>query len=194
MCYNVYVMYMKYIIKNINDIDKSILDEFYNHIYETKKNRINKDNYLSIYAEYLLSDLLKEYNLEYDNITILENEYGKPYIKDSNIYYSISHSGEYVIVAVDNKPIGIDIQLIKDKNKNDLVLNEEEYKYDYIEIFSLKESYIKCIGSNINHMKDITFNLDNKILSNKDEYEFIQLKDINNYVISICIKKLTSNS
>ena len=180
---------MKYIIKNINDIDKNILNEFYNHIYEDKKNRINKDNYNSIYAEYLLSDLLKDYNINYNNITILENEYGKPYIKDSNIYYSISHSNNLVMVAIDDKPIGIDIQFIKDKNKNNFILNESEYKYNYIEIFSLKESYIKCIGSNINHMKDITFNLDNKILSNKDEYEFIQLKDIDNYVISICNKK-----
>ena len=129
------------------------------------------------------------YNINYNNITILENEYGKPYIKDSNIYYSISHSNNLVMVAIDDKTIGIDIQFIKNKNKNDFILNESEYKYNYIEIFSLKESYIKCIGSNINHMKDIIFNLDNGISSNKDEYEFIQLKDIDNYVISICNKK-----
>ena len=185
---------MKYIVRNINDIDKNILDEFYNKIYEIKRNRISKDNYLSIYAEYLLCNLLKEYNIDYENITIIENENGKPYIKDSNIYYSISHSGQYVIVCINDLPIGIDIQERKNSKKNDFVLNESEYKYDYIDIFSLKESYIKCIGSNISHMKDITFNLDNKILSNKDGYEFIQIKDIPNYVISICIKKLTSNS
>ena len=77
----------------------------------------------------------------------------------------------------------------------DRMLNEEEYKYNYnyIDIFSLKESYIKCIGSNINHMKDITFNLDNGLFSNKEEYEFKQIKDIPNYVISICTKKLTIN-
>lgn len=180
---------MKYIVKSINDIDKNILDNFYNSIYEIKRNRINKDNYLSIYAEYLLCELLKEYNLDYNNITILENEYGKPYIKDSDIFYSISHSKDYVIVCVDSKPIGIDIQFIKNNTPNKKVLNEEEYRYNYIEIFSLKESYIKCIGSNINHMKDITFNLDNGISSNKEEYEFKQLKDIDNYVISICNKK-----
>ena len=104
---------MKYIVKNINDIDKTILDNFYNNIYEIKRNRIKKDNYLSIYAEYLLSELLKEYNIDYNDITILENEYGKPYIKDNNIYYSISHSNEYVIVCINDSPIGIDIQLIK---------------------------------------------------------------------------------
>ena len=184
---------MKYIVKNINDIDKTILDNFYNNIYEIKRNRIKKDNYLSIYAEYLLSELLKEYNIDYNDITILENEYGKPYIKDINIYYSISHSNEYVIVCINDSPIGIDIQLIKNNTPNKRVLNEEEYKYNYIDIFSLKESYIKCIGSNINHMKDITFNIDNGIFSNKEEYEFKQIKDIPNYVISICTKKLTIN-
>ena len=56
-------MYMKYIVRNINDIDKNILDEFYNKIYEIKRNRISKDNYLSIYAEYLLCYLLKKYNI-----------------------------------------------------------------------------------------------------------------------------------
>jgi hypothetical protein len=38
-------------------------------------------------------------------------------------------------------------------------------------------------------MKDIIFNIDNGISSNKEEYEFKQLKDIDNYVISICNKK-----
>jgi 4'-phosphopantetheinyl transferase len=180
---------MKYIVKNINDINKDILDNFYTNIYEIKRNRISKDNYLSIYAEYLLCYLLKEYNIDYNDITILENENGKPYIKDSNIYYSISHSNEYVIVAIDEKPIGIDIQFIKDNKPNNFVLNEEEFKYNYIDIFSLKESYIKCIGSNINHMKDITFNLDNQITSNKEDFEFTQIKEIDNYVISICNKK-----
>lgn len=37
--------------------------------------------------------------------------YGKPYIiKKTKFHYSLSHSGEWVFCAVDNSPIGADIQ------------------------------------------------------------------------------------
>jgi len=181
---------MKYIVKNIKDINKNILDDFYDDIYELKKNRINKNNYPSIYAEYLLAELLKEYNLKYRFLNFEENEFGKPYIKDHDIYYSISHSGDYVLVGIHNTPIGVDIQKIKDNYPNPKVISKDELKYNYIDIFSLKESYIKCIGSTMNHMKDVTFNLDGKtITSNQKEYDFLKFKSIPGYVISICTKR-----
>ena len=181
---------MKYIVKNINDIDKSELDHFFKDIYELKRNRIKKDNYPSIYAEYLLSELLREEKINYRLIEVEENEYGKPYIKNHDIYYSISHSGDYVLVGIHNTPIGVDIQQMKDKLPNPKVMSKDEVKYNYIDIFSLKESYIKCIGSTMNHMKDVTLNLDGKtITSNQPGYEFLKFKSIPGYVISICMKR-----
>lgn len=55
------------------------------------------------------------------------NEHGKPFIENGP-YFSISHCKEGIAVAVDDQPIGIDIEAIRHAN-NDLVervMNEKE--------------------------------------------------------------------
>lgn len=39
--------------------------------------------------------------------------YGKPYLRDyPNVHFNISHSGQYVVCAVADRPVGIDVQVI----------------------------------------------------------------------------------
>ncbi len=43
-----------------------------------------------------------------------KNHYGKPYLNGyPNYYFNISHSGEFVVCAISNNPVGIDIEQIK---------------------------------------------------------------------------------
>jgi 4'-phosphopantetheinyl transferase len=59
-----------------------------------------------------VSDICEE-KLKIDNkyIRINKNQYGKPYLKEyPNFNFNISHSGEYVLCAVDDKSIGIDVE------------------------------------------------------------------------------------
>ena len=45
------------------------------------------------------------------------NESGKPYVKGRNdLWFNISHSGEYVAFVQANAPVGVDIEIIKEKN------------------------------------------------------------------------------
>ena len=42
---------------------------------------------------------------------IVKNEHGKPYIQASNpIFYNLSHSGDFLVCAISDKEVGIDIQ------------------------------------------------------------------------------------
>ncbi len=44
-------------------------------------------------------------------------EQGKPYILDyTNMHFNVSYSEEYVVCAVSDKPVGIDIQKISEYN------------------------------------------------------------------------------
>lgn len=52
--------------------------------------------------------IYKEYGINKDDI--LKNKYGKPYLKDSNIYFSISHTEGYFVMAVGDRECGIDIE------------------------------------------------------------------------------------
>ena len=42
-------------------------------------------------------------------------EQGKPYLKNSGMYFNISHSGDYVVLATANNEIGVDIEKVTDQ-------------------------------------------------------------------------------
>lgn len=97
---------------------------------------------------------------ESGDIKIARGEYGKPeLIYPKGCFFNISHSGDYVVCAVSDKPVGIDIQ---EKSRDCIDIAQryfapDEYKYiinlpedlrlgAFYEIWSLKESYIKALG------------------------------------------------
>ncbi len=97
--------------------------------------------------------------------SILKNKYiGEYYLSDKdkplspNIYFNISHSKGVVILAVSkDNDVGVDIEYIRpleDKFKQ-YVCNEDEYLFSknnderFYEIWTNKESLLKCLGSGI---------------------------------------------
>ena len=47
---------------------------------------------------------------------ILTDEKGRPYVKGNPIFFSMSHTGDFIVMAVDNNPVGIDVELMKPRN------------------------------------------------------------------------------
>lgn len=81
---------------------------------------------------------------------------GKPFIENA-LKFSISHSGDYSAIAFAEIDVGIDIQKIVDvKDKLfEYSLTPKELKKaktseDFIRIWSLKESLVKCVGTGFN--------------------------------------------
>jgi len=66
----------------------------------TKENTTSKD---------LLKDVLKN-ELNITNYELTFNKYNKPYLKDSNIYFNISHDKNTTILVISDKEIGVDIE------------------------------------------------------------------------------------
>lgn len=92
------------------------------------------------------------------------NEHEKPFLKSHpKAQFNISHSGDYVVVAFSDCPVGIDIE----KNKGNrlavarrfftreelddlFALPNEQKQIDYFyQLWTLKESYMKAIGKGI---------------------------------------------
>jgi len=198
---------MEYKIININDINKTEILNFYNNINSSKKIKIDKirnkkRKIQSVLGEYLLKELLKIYNISYSNINYIYNEEGKPYIKDYNIYFNISHSHDYVITVISNKEIGVDIEKIRKTNIsiiNRICTNKEkEYVLSsnidiekrLFEIFTLKEAYFKMKGLNLNNLKSVEFIIsNNNVTCNDNSINIKLLHIINDYIISIIEKK-----
>ena len=83
------------------------------------------------------------------------NEYGKPI--SNNKYFNISHSGGYIALAIDQVPVGIDIENIRNAEEDlrNYISNDEEKKYihddeSFFEVWTNKEALVKANGNGIN--------------------------------------------
>ena len=130
---------------------------------------------------------------------LLKNDYGKPYYENTNIKFNKSNTIGLSVLIIDNKECGIDIERIRkyDDIMAKRILSKSEYdfvninnKYLYFTIiWTLKESYLKCIGTGLNlNLKDISFVKDNKILKNKNDYKLNYFIYDDKYIISYCTK------
>lgn len=193
--------------KKIDEIDDLVLEETFKYIKSFKQDKIKRlanDNLKreSIAGEYLLIKGLKEYfNVDYNNIEIIKNSNGKPFIKDKDIYFSISHADNFVVCALATKDIGIDVEKIKEVNLKTLKLFATDKEKDYIiktldkleerffRIYTLKEAYIKMQGTDLTRIKDNELNFkNNSIYSSEKSIMVKSIKD-NSYIIGIIEKK-----
>ena len=80
---------------------------------------------------------------------IHKGQYGKPYY-DDKFYFNISHSKNYVVVAVDEDEVGIDIEesryVSPSLTKRILTKNERIMDGDVLNNWVLKEAYVKYLG------------------------------------------------
>ena len=85
------------------------------------------------------------------------DENGKPVAPGTGLYLSISHSGAYVVCAVDDAPIGVDVETVRDVDGKFMnrVCSQEELAYvmrggdvqrRFWELWTAKEAIFKLTG------------------------------------------------
>ena len=114
-------------------------------------------------------------------------------LNNKQIFASISHSNDYVVVAIDYFPIGIDIELKKDR-KNFLRLSETAFN-DKSLIFKIKNqtdnNKIKDLFYNAWTKKEALYKLESTIKNYKNDFsssykiKFINKKLINDFSFTI---------
>lgn len=101
----------------------------------------------------LLYRTLIENDLEAGEVGFTES--CKPIFRDSNLFFSISHSHELCAVAISDSPVGVDIEIVKDHYNQRLVersLCENEkavFDGDFTRFWSRKEAFAKMTGKGI---------------------------------------------
>ncbi|MBQ6756648.1 MAG: 4'-phosphopantetheinyl transferase superfamily protein [Oscillospiraceae bacterium] len=71
--------------------------------------RKDHDSARSVGAWLLLRDAMSAEGVDIDKLTVTKNEYGKPKI-DGAPEFSISHAGQWAVVAVSDSPVGVDVE------------------------------------------------------------------------------------
>lgn len=181
---NIYILNTTLVKRHLSFVS-SFVDE--KRREKAEKYAHEKDRLLSFGAGYLLKKYLPKGEIK-------EMENGKPYLEDGP-FFNISHSGEYVVLAIHpTKEVGIDIEKI-DSNRVDairFVLNEEEKKTNdtttLFQIWSNKESLAKCISTGLKDMKNINgFPLEgNRTINEENYYSKSMIYD--NYSLSVSLK------
>lgn len=101
-----------------------------------------------------LNGLLAEYVR--GGISILFTENGKPYIEGNPLFFSLAHSGNVALIALCDKPVGVDTELKKDR-KYGAVLSrfcEKEKREiagteDFLRHWVVREAYVKMLGATL---------------------------------------------
>ena len=104
---------VKLIIRSINSIDFNTthIEDLLKNIHPRYREKYLRSKSERVRQQALLSGLLlhQELNLT-ANSKLIINEYGKPSLADESWHFSLSHSGDYVILAVSDTPVGADIE------------------------------------------------------------------------------------
>lgn len=122
------------------------------------------------------------------------DQHGKP-ICDKT-YFNVSHSHGLVGIAICDIPIGIDIELIR-RSEDDIhafISSEDEYNYihddkSFYEVWTNKESLMKCIGTGIHgDIKNIPALPINGLKERNKMFFYTKNIVYNNYIISVTTK------
>lgn len=154
------------------DITPLLNEEKYHSVYRSisverrqkaDRYRFHKDRCLSVGVEYLL---MKAYATMKDGHSAPEintDINGKPDFSTGSLHFSLSHSGNTVFCVISDCVVGCDAEEIRpfDTRVAERFFAEEETGYlnsisdenirmsEFIRLWTLKESYVKCIGGGL---------------------------------------------
>ena len=171
-----------------------------------------KDRNRSLGAGIALDHALETYGLKEKSVEYEFGEWGKPSLKyQPNIYFSLSHSGDYAICSIGDKAIGNDIELIKHgrlrvadrffaKEELDWMYaesDEEEITQRMFRIWTMKESFLKATGKGISlPLGDFAVIVDEdkdkirvKHSYNAKFYHMKEYADIDGYRVAVCCEE-----
>ncbi len=158
---------MKYYIEKFDSFSEEKRKEFLSHLDKEKKREFlsasNENRKLSILISqgFAKEKISEEYAIAKSEIIFSVTDRGKPYCKSHPyIYFSLSHSGEFVALAISDKEIGIDIEKLRPAKENlvnrvcsqneiDAITFSENPHIKFTEIWTKKEAYLKALGSGI---------------------------------------------
>ena len=155
---------------DVSQINEAAYQRFYSTSTQERKQKADKYTDRSDAVRCIMAEALLKYALTDCGYSILppieKNKYGKPIFNSVNdLCFSISHSGDIVLVALSDKQIGVDVEQINRTTDRLGIANKffSKAEYEYVfsssdeqqrnerwtQIWTLKESYIKYIGQGL---------------------------------------------
>lgn len=186
---------------------------------ETEFNRANgyhfeKDKNRFIICRALLKFFLaKHVGLEINKINLEVDSNKKPYLPNhSSVFFNISHSGDYGLIAIAKYPIGVDIECINkefnykeilqnvfNQNEIDAIENSNDKQQTFYKFWTRKEAIVKAIGKGIDEgfseisVMDGFHSIKSSIVSNFENINVYSFDLNDNYVGALALTEVATN-
>ncbi len=173
---------MKWYKFDIREFKNTEYDKWYSLLSKEKQQQVDSFRYKddkkrTVAGEMLVKKAISSWcGVDAESIILGIKGHGKPYAKDLNVEFNISHSGDMVVCAVDSQPVGIDIEMIRPINLKvakkicsdeelfylfGYIPTEEDFKYTtnkelltrFYKIWTAKEAFGKCNGKGLTGAK-----------------------------------------
>ena len=160
----------------------------YQNLDDSKRARIErtrqrKDRLRTVLADDLARHMLGEaMGISPNAVCFSYAANGKPSVVGGGYEFSISHSDDIVVVAINEGPVGIDVEHIREvsprlarkyfcDDENFYVFGHEPKDVDFehmastdirmrfFEIWTAKEAYLKCLGEGLSHLRSVNTTL-----------------------------------
>lgn len=173
--------------------------------------RHERDKNRSLAAGLLLDHALAAFGLQERSVEYEIGEWGKPALKyHPEICFSLSHSGAYAICTIGDKPVGNDIERIREGRlkvadrffaKEELswlyeTEREEERMQRMFRLWTMKESFVKAIGRGMSlSLQDFVIHMDGesgraRVRHSVDAkyYHLREYREIAGYCTAVCVQ------
>lgn len=172
-------------IYDIKDLTLTDYTHYFNNMSTLRRDKVSRLKFDENKKQTVAGEMLVKKHYGEDSVIDISN-LKKPYLTNKKGEFSISHSKNYVLVAVNDTYVGADIEVIRDVNLNIIkkVCNKKEEEYvlngidskekniRLLEIWTFKEAYFKYLGTGIKNLKSADY-FDENIKREKyicDEY------------------------
>ncbi len=154
-------------LKVVDAVKDEVLEQLSQHIEPYKRNDISRMRLPEHRTRKLFSELLirhiimKRTHMENHELSFVKNEFGKPFLEFvDGVYFNISHSGTWIVAALDDRPVGTDVEHVQpidfdictqffSHDENDDLMEKEDKLSYFFTLWTLKESFIKFIGKGL---------------------------------------------
>ena len=202
--------------------DENTYTRLLQSVCQTRQEKVEKMKHMDGKRQSLLAGVLIKYAIEhngysYKDCEILHTDMGKPryFHGGKELFLNSSHSGGAVLVAMSDRMIGCDVEQVARRNGDELKIakrffHEREYEHlvsvkeqgeeilkkEFVKYWTLKESFVKCIGDGLRIPLNrfcITEHGDGLIqveqVENSFDYDFVTMDGADGYHYSACVRR-----
>ncbi len=158
---------MKYYITKMSSFSEEKQKEFFSFLDKEKKaeylssSNENRKKSILLSQGFAKEKISEDFSLKKKDVIFSVTQSGKPYCKSHRrIYFSLSHSGDFLALVISDKDVGIDIEKIREakenlvnrvccENEKKEIFSDENPDLKFTEIWTRKEAYLKALGTGI---------------------------------------------